>query len=217
MNPISVIISSCDKYSFAWPIIKHAFQKYWPDCTYPIYFITNKKEAPFGKTIKTGLDQGWSNQMIKALTQINTEFLIFLLEDYWFNDQVNIEELNQLYHIMKGRPEISHIRLYVSAESSKIHRKSYCNGLNILNPNEDYRASFNAGIWRKNTLINLLEPNKSIWDSEHSMTDKSRNKLFLTVTEMKYIKYNIDHNMVERGQFTDHARKYMEQESINIS
>lgn len=216
MNNTSIVISSCDKYSHAWPVFKHSFEKYWPDCQFPVYFITNEKEAPLGTTIKTGEDQGWSNQMTKALDQIDTEIMIFLLEDYWFTEAVNKEGLNQLVQLMYNNVGIEHIRLYASKQSKEIKREPYLLETDLLNEDEDYRSSLNAGIWRTRTMKALLEPNKSIWDSEHSMTEQSRDKMFITVRDMKHIKYNIDNNMVEKGKFTDHATKYIQQEGISI-
>lgn len=217
MNKISIVVSSCDKYSHVWPIFKYSFEKYWFNCKYPIYFITNEKDAPIGITIKTGKDKGWSNQMIKALGKIDSEIIIFLLEDYWFTEAVNNEGLEKLLQLIYYNIRIDHIRLYVSEGSKKIKRKTYLLETDLLNEDEDYRSSLNAGIWRTQTMKTLLEPNKSIWESEHSMTEKSRGRLFLTVRDMKYLKYNIDNNMVEKGKFTTHAEKYMEQESINLA
>lgn len=217
INSTSIVISSCDKYSHAWSIFKHSFEKYWPNCQYPVYFITNEKEAPLGTTIKTGEDKGWSNQMIKALGQIDSEIIIFLLEDYWFTEAVNKEGLDKLIQLICCNVGIEHIRLYVSEGSKEIQRQPYLLETDLLNEDEDYRSSLNAGIWRTQTMKALLEPNKNIWDSEHSMTEKSRDKMFLTVRDMKYIIYNINNNMIEKGEFTDHAKKYMEQERINLS
>lgn len=217
INTVSVIVSSCDKYNHAWPVFKHSFNKYWPDCPYPIYFITNELNAPIGTTIKTGEDKGWSNQMIKAINNIDSELIIFLLEDYWFTQNVDTKALSELVEFMKRNIGIEHIRLYSSKQSKQIKRESYLLDMDVLNQDESYRASLNAGIWRTNTFKELLEPNKSIWDSEHSMTEKSVEKMFLTVRDMKYIVYNIDNNMIEQGKFTDHARKYMEQECISIT
>lgn len=210
---ICVLISSCDKYSHAWPIFKHAFNKYWPNCPYSIYFITNTLQSPLGITIKTE-NKNWSDCMIEALSKIPHSIIIFMLEDYWLNQSVYQEGIINLSYFM-SISDCEHVRLYVSKGSKLVKRQPYTPFLDRLNKDEDYRASLNAGIWKKSTLLELLEPDKTIWESEHIMTQKSRDRVFCTVKEMKYLVYDVDNNMLERAKFTEHAYQYMKKEGIN--
>ena len=215
MNNIAVVISSCDKYSFIWEAYKTIFQKYWSDCPYPIYFITNNMDAPFGQTIRVG-DLDWASGVIKALNKVKEKTIVWLLEDYWFTNMVNTLDLNKLCTFI-NTTECDHIRLYVSNQSKQIPRQKFTEDLDLLNKEEDYRCSLNAGLWKKNILLNLIESGNNIWDSEHIMTNKSRSKLFCTVKEMKYIIYNIDNNMIEQGKITKAGYEYLQREGISIS
>jgi len=209
---IAVLINSCDKYAWVWPAYKEIFERYWPDCPYPIYFITNDLEAPFGKTIHTSY-LTWSDCLIEALPQIKEDTIIWTLEDIWFTKKVDTKALEQLCYNITRYP-LDHIRLYVSEGSRKIPRKEINYELDRLNWNEDYRCSLNAGIWRKQAFQEVLEPGHNIWDSEHIMTEKSRNMDFATVKEMKYIEYDIDNNMVEQNKLTEHGVRYLYEEKI---
>ena len=42
-NNICVLIMSCDSYEDLWVPFFHFFDKYWPDCPYPIFLATNTK------------------------------------------------------------------------------------------------------------------------------------------------------------------------------
>lgn len=213
MKNVAILVSSCDKYSWAWPIWKQMFQKYWSNCPFSLYFVSNHLTAPLGKTIKVG-EVSWSDGMKEALSLIKEDIIIFLLEDYWFTEQVNENGLLDLCsYINLGACD--HIRLYVSEGSKKIKRNNFNKSLDILNKEEDYRAALNAGIWKKNIFLELLDSNKDIWTSEHTMTDKSRDKIFCTVKDMKYIIYDINQNMIEKGSLTEAGKQYLKNEGIN--
>ena len=40
----AVVVSSCDAYSDAWKPFFKLFFKYWSDCPFPIYLVTNTRE-----------------------------------------------------------------------------------------------------------------------------------------------------------------------------
>lgn len=216
MKNTCVLLSTCDKYSWAWPVWKQMFEKYWPVCPYDIFWVTNFKSGLKGLTINVG-DVPWSDGMKTALETIPHDNIIFLLEDYWFTQPVNTKGLEELCYIL-DTSLIEHIRLYVSKGSKKIKRQSFATAsLDILNNNEDYRCALNVGIWKRQVFLDLLTPNTDIWTSEHSMTDKSRNRLFATVQEMKYIVYDINKNMIEQGKLTNHGKEYIQQEGYHLA
>lgn len=207
----AVLISSCDKYSFIWNTYKTIFQRYWGHCPYTIYFLTNKMDPPFGIPLKTG-DKGWSDGLIEVMPQIPEKNFIWLLEDYWFNKPVNNIELEFLISNMRV---LDHIRLYTSSTSNSISRKSFTHRLNLLNFDESYRCSLNAGIWNKKVFQDLLVPDKNIWESEHLMTDRSRRLLFGTVKDMQALSYDCNNNMLEKGVLTKKGLEYLAQENIH--
>ena len=44
MGKVAILICSCDYYSDCWEPIICSFNKYWPDCEYPRYIVTNYEE-----------------------------------------------------------------------------------------------------------------------------------------------------------------------------
>ena len=38
---IAFVVSSCDKYYFLWDPFFKTLEKYWPDCPFQLYLITN--------------------------------------------------------------------------------------------------------------------------------------------------------------------------------
>lgn len=213
-----IFISSCDKYSWAWKAVENNFKKYWKDCPYDIHFVTNWKTPPIGNQIIVGPDYPWATFTQKALLRFPYKYLIFLLEDYWFTEPVNTQGMIQLTDLIASNSDIKHIRLYVSEGSRKVPRFSFNDQTDVLNMNEPYRCSFNAGIWNKEYLYDLCNRfrNNNIWNCEHLFTKDSTKDLMLTVKEMNYIKYDINKNMIERGILTEHGQQYLDKEGIKL-
>lgn len=215
MKGTSLVVSSCDRYSHAWPIFKFSMDKYWKDCPFSIYSTSNYYTTGIGTTIRVGEDTSWSDGFITALRQIPSDVIIFMLEDYWLEQKVDNEDLIRLCKYVEDG-KCDHIRLYTSEGSRKIKRESLNYELDILNQNEEYRGSLNAGIWNRKVLFSLLKYNSNIWDSEHIISHGSKGLTFCTVKDMKYIVYDVSKNMIEKGKFTEHAYEYMEREGYNI-
>lgn len=65
----AVIIASCKAYSDSWGPFFTQFFKYWPDCPFPIYLITEGGEQPDPRVSMLILqkDNGWSDNVRYAL------------------------------------------------------------------------------------------------------------------------------------------------------
>ena len=67
-----VLISSFDGYSDAWdPFIK-LFNKYWKDCPFKVFFISNEKSVSGDQivNIRTGKDLGWASNLKAVLKKM---------------------------------------------------------------------------------------------------------------------------------------------------
>ena len=88
MKKVAIIVSSFDKYSTCWEPFAHGVSKYWPDCPYPIYLITNRKDFCIGQVtaLKIGVDQGWASNLKFALEQINVDYIYLEIKyDFWYS------------------------------------------------------------------------------------------------------------------------------------
>ena len=89
IKEISIIVSSCDKYSELWePHFTQLF-KYWPSLKkendfIPLLLITNHKRYYDSRVINVviGEDISWSDNMLKALEMVKTKYVVILLDDF---------------------------------------------------------------------------------------------------------------------------------------
>ena len=93
-----LLVSSYDGFAVCWAPFCHGLEKYWPDHP-PVFFITNTLEPPCGRAIQVGADRGWAGNLEYALSQIESDYILYSQEDYWIQKPVDsnlIEDYLQL-------------------------------------------------------------------------------------------------------------------------
>lgn len=178
-SKVSVVISSCNKYSYLWDIQLELFKRYWPDCPYDIYMISETTPLPnmdFGNlrlinyntnSSTTGASD-WSVNLSQVLNSIDSEYIIYLQEDYVFTSKVDMEKLQSLleFTIDNG---INYVRLYTAPPGNgpQIQVNDSIAIKEIL-PGTEWRNSLLLAIWKKQTLLSALSQTLGItpWDFE---------------------------------------------------
>jgi len=76
---VAILVSSFDGFSDLWSPFFMLFWRYWPDCPYPVYLISNNKiyENPRITTIMVGEDRHWSGNFITALYRVPHSVIIY--------------------------------------------------------------------------------------------------------------------------------------------
>lgn len=88
---LSVVIHTCDQYSFIWERFIEKFVLYFPSGYYPIYFCNEEVDVTlpsYIQQIKTGIDT-WPKRLQTALNQIPTANILYFQEDYILNNLVD--------------------------------------------------------------------------------------------------------------------------------
>ena len=112
----AIVVPSCDNYEDSWGPFFGSFFKYWPDCPFPVYLITDNKIYPDQrvKTINLGIDHGWANNMkICQSEKITERFFLYFLEDVFLTKKVKTERILNLLAVLK-KDRVSCLRLYPS-------------------------------------------------------------------------------------------------------
>jgi len=175
MLKFTLIVMSCDKYSDLWEPFVKCFEHYWPDCPAPVYLVTETQECKnkfFTKTIMCGSDTEWTDRLDYALTQIETDFLIMLCDDYLLCDRVDNNVIQALLDIAK-RYDAGNLRMVPSPPPTKIISQK--DGIGEYAKSTQYRIATQAGIWRKDYLMQFSNMHTSIWGFERLGSAMSNN------------------------------------------
>ncbi len=235
-NKVTIVVGSVDKYSQAWPAFKHGFKKYWPDCPWEVVAITNFKDFPVGRTIKIGEDKSWADSVRKGMEQIDSDVILWMMEDYWLTGPVNTEYMLK-YAKLLLEDKIDHIRLLPPAPGLDVGapitpdlecKHPYCAGsdLWVFQDDAEYRASLACSLWRKDVFLKFLKEGTTPWEFEHNAGIMSRgNDRHLCCINPKVISWpwrtnpypNGKESPIRKGQWTGAAHQYNKYESVGMN
>lgn len=183
---ISFVVSSCDRYQDLWDPFFGCQERYWPDCPFQRYLITNEAvyDRPGVSVINVGPDRDYASNLIAAVNAVTTPWLILWVEDNPFTEHINTERLLSIVNeaVAEGA---GYLKLTPDAPLSFDDG----NGERIgeVPRGVRYRAAFGNAMYRKETLLKMLVPGLSIWeldkgDRAHNLPDSI---MALTVREAR--------------------------------
>lgn len=169
MMKIAVVVTSCDAFQECWEPFIYSVSKYWKDCPWNIYIVSNYNsiESNSVRFIKVGEDKGWASNLKLALSQIYADYIIYLHEDFFINSKVNTTEI--LKHLLYcTNNNIDYLRLSAPFfDKYSIPETCYA-----LSPqSKRYRLCLQSAIWKKETFDQLLVPGFNAWQFEWDIED----------------------------------------------
>jgi len=209
-----VLVSSCDAYQDVWHPFFTLFFRYWPDCPFPVYLISNHSNYPDNRVIPilVGEDRGWATNTRMALSKIPAPYIIYLQEDYLLDRSVNTKKILELIEYMQ-QTHAGCLRLYpcpgpdVSIPDNE--------EVGIISQNAEYRVSLQAAIWDKKILESLLINGETAWHMEILGTLRSR-MLDAPFYSVKSAALAYFCTAVVRGKWKKEAIEFCDREGIKI-
>jgi hypothetical protein len=211
----AVIVVSCDKYRDLWnPCFSFLF-RYWPDCPFPIYLVSNfeKYDSPRVKTVLVGKDRNWSSNLARALSEIDCEFVLVLMEDYFLDHQVNTARILSLAQYMRLR-RAACLRLlpspgpdFPSEDNPEVGE---------IRKGAPYRLSLQAAIWDRSILLRLLRWGENAWELEvlgSRRTDKIETPFLSVQKSEPAMTYE---NAVVKGRWDPEAIEFCKRENMAL-
>ena len=110
----SIIISSCDKFSDLWDANITLLEKNWANRGVDTYIVT---DAPTQKTyenvkiLAAGEGTEITERISFALETVKTEYVIFLLDDYFLTEPINDAKIYYCMSAME-KEQLDYLRLY---------------------------------------------------------------------------------------------------------
>lgn len=179
MEDLSLILYTSENYIPIAKLFVQEFNKFSNGLSIPKYIVSNnfKCETDFNSMGFEKVDcniphcdggSHFSKVMLNSLEQVKTDYIILFLEDYILTKNIKINVLNNVINLMKNE-NIDHISL-MSYEGDdweilNLDYKTYDLKDNIfLKMNEKYRYMFSVQpcIWKKDSLIKILNHNNNI-------------------------------------------------------
>ena len=187
---IAVLVNSCDFYEEAWPYFFNLYFKYFAVCNPFLTFSTylNTENLSYGDDrviVLNSKSVAWSSRLIDSLNKITQDYVVLLLDDFFIMKSVDLAELSRIYDIMKSNQiDAFYFKHITGQESNCVYFNRYVK----MNPNKKYFMSFQACIWKKNSLINVLKEGLNPWEIEEQNMINHQNELTM------FCDYKSDYN-----------------------
>lgn len=167
MDSCSILVSSCDKFKSAWHPFFTLLRRYWPQCKYQVYLNTETLNYSDNEvTTLNSKNTSWSGRLIESLERINSDFVIFVLEDFFLTAPVKDGVISDMIEVMSKDNSIAvvypkHIGNY--SKKDGIHPEWIRMD---IDKNGKYMVNCQLGIWNRKALLDILKPGMSPWELE---------------------------------------------------
>ena len=186
-SSVALVVSSCDSFFDAWRPFVAFRQKFWVDCPFEIFLLTNQIEVRSERirALRLGEDRGWSSNLIAACEQIEQPYLLYLQEDYFLTGPVDSAQLAE---------DFSYVTESDAASLCFRARSEPDPGFEPLNDRfglvplaSDGRTRCQVTLWKKSALQSILRAGETAWDFEARGSARTQ--------EMKILSYQRRKNM----------------------
>ncbi len=190
---LTIFVGTCDAYDVLWDNFTTCLKKYWPYET-EVIFAGETKEHPEYKTVTPGLDITWGKRMALALEEVKTDYIFFLLEDYFLSHQY--PESSILTYI-DDMTKMNMNKLQISRSSGQSYIGTNDTYLQFT-PHSGYTFSVQPSLWRTSWVKQNMLHDYSPADFEVKNTDKYKGHVINTYIDAS-INFPVYFNAVRRG------------------
>jgi hypothetical protein len=181
---VAVLVVSCDKYADLWRPFFDLFFHYWSDCPFPIYLLSNTASVNIAgvRGIPVGPDASWSDGLLRALAQIEENYVFLFLEDLLLTGLVDTSAVEAV------------LGWFVSSQGNYIRLSGFpppdaalTDTVGTVAQHTIYRTATVLSVWRRQMLAELLRPGESAWDFETAGSVRSEAHEGFYSTRRNYI------------------------------
>lgn len=225
-NRCTVVVSSCDAYEDTWLPFFKMLSVHWANCPYPIVLNTESKSFSYeGLDIKTfqfykeNERVEWGRRLIRTLKALETEYVIFLLDDFFFTRNVEQRRIEKCMQWMDEDSEIA-VFSFWCVKDSNIQDGRYPH-FERRSQNGAYRLNCQAALWKREKLISYIRPHENPWQWEILGSKRSKRykeKFYSAIENEPYVfEYDwFSGGGVHRGKWTEGVPELFEKHNIEM-
>ncbi len=206
----ALVILSCDARRDLWDPCLALHRRYWPDCPYPAYLVTESAapDVPPAR-VRAGGAGAWSDVVRRALADLEQELVLLMLDDFFLAARVDTAAIEACRHALAARDAV-YLRLVPRPRPTR--RVPDAPAIGEHEPGLPFRASLQAAFWRREALLSLLVAGESAWEFERLGSARSERipGAFLSTrrTALRYVE------ALARGRWTPSGRRLCRRERL---
>lgn len=214
-DKLSVLISSCDKFSDLWDENIKAYRKHWRNNPCNTFLVTDTITEWSAENVNVIAVEGQNDFPLRikyALDSITTPYILVTLDDYFLIDPVD----NQSFAYLLDRMQEEKIQ-YLSLYNRRVTKKSQYKPLEELIPidlSKKYAVTLYPAIWETAFLMKTIQEDLNPWLYEVSLTKTAIKENANCQASLAGV-YNIL-DVVRKGKVLHKAQRYFKENDIDI-
>ena len=164
---LTIVVNTCDDYSDVLEIFFKAFEKWWPNCPYPIVINTesNQYASSFPARVHTSVSNGntddWGARLLSTLIEIESVFVLMVYDDFILEEKVDSDQIQKAILLLESQDHAA-VTYFINTSLPLMTSDSE----NLFVPIKDsieYRLNSSHGIWRRKVLMDYTAPGDTPW------------------------------------------------------
>jgi len=191
---MKVIVFACDLYADIAPAYWYLHQKNWPDCPYPVEFVTNSEELQIDAFVHYlgHPDLRFGSRLrdfVKNHFGDPNGLMLVMMIDYLIRTSVYQPFIDKAEALCKA-DEIRHVRLKPMPHPPEVYEPDPDFG--IIDKKARYSLSLQPGIWDAQLLHDLCQDDESPYHTEThgSSRVKHQRGMFLSARTPAIVHHN---------------------------
>jgi hypothetical protein len=196
-NRFAIFVNTTDGFSDCWIPFFKLFKRFWCQFSGKIYLNTENESFQFDDLNIISIKNerflkgkpNWGKSLVAALNFIEEDVILYMQEDYFLNDYVNTNFIEDAYQLMLKDASVSCIHITDQATPGPFEDYNGNKNFKIISPKAEYRISCQAALWRKNELKKYIRTYETPWQFELIGTRRARflyKDTFLIIDKNQY-------------------------------
>lgn len=179
INNVTILVNSCDKYEDAWEPFFRLLKIQWPECEkYRIVLNTETKVYNCDflnvETFNSG-SVSWSYRLKEVLDKIDTEYVLFFLEDFFLLEKVQTDIFERAVKLLDVDKSVGLITFNKRRYGSTFPDKpDYENCFHEVSKKVHNRTNVLVSLWRKEYFKKLIYDEENPWEYEKNSNIRSK-------------------------------------------
>lgn len=177
-DKLVILVLSCDAYGDLWQDFFNLRDKFWQDCPYKWYLVTETKEFhhPNVEIIRCGKNLNWAGRLRYAIETIDSQYYGLFLDDFFISERIDNKIIESTLSIMESNKATFLNMSDVFNNIVSLKEKVYCAKHLIIIPKSlPYGVSTEAAIWEKEYLLSKIgSGDYSAWQFEIDRVNEAK-------------------------------------------
>lgn len=183
---LTFLVNTCDKYEDAWHPFFECLRIFGVPTEYEMVLNTETKQFSSDyfnvRVVNTPWKCTWSERMMNVVSQIDTEYILFTLEDYFLKAPFDNARLQKVIEFMRANPNVGFAdispRYAESPEEAELNKVKFKDAEDefVIRNNKEYNINAAVSVWRTRDLKKLLRLHEDVWQFEYYSGYRARNE-----------------------------------------